>query len=295
MKRMPFFVLLLLVLSLSGCIKTVEIDFPAPDIRPVVNCLFSPDTTFNLLLSRSASIFDSLPSPQLEKGALVQLFENGVLVDTMYFDGDKFSSHIIPQQGRTYHLAINHPNFGNIFAENEIPKAPVFEVSMPHDSAYIDEDGEFVSQVVVSIKDEPNVKNYYQLELKARTIDPNTGDTIFFYTERDSSDPVFENEGLNRLYTYKYVFSDELFDGQTYPLTLDYKANSFGNSYFSLVVILRAISEDYYLYGRSLSIHQYGQDDDIWESGVPASLRSNIEGGYGVFAGYNESVKIVNR
>lgn len=296
MKKRISKILLLFLLLLSSCTKTIEIDLPAFDPKPVINCLFSPDSTFKLRLSRSASIFDTLPYPSFEMDAVLRLYENEVLKDTMFFDGQDFRSDLIPKTGSTYRIEMDSPDFGPVSAKDFIPEPPIFQVDSFRDSVYVNEDGEYVSQVKITIDDDFSRKNYYELILLPRAFSPITGadDTLQRYvTFALKNDPVLENEGILQHYTNTAVFSNELFSSGEQPLIINYLAQE---GYFALVVILRTVSEDYYRYKKSLIIHINSQDSDIWDGiGAPTQMISNINGGYGIFAGYSEDVKIINK
>lgn len=104
-----------------------------------------------------------------------------------------------------------------------------------------------------------------------------------------SSDPVIKSEGLMDYEPNSILLSDELINGKSYKLKINY-APPFrpDEPNYKLIIQLRSVSEQYYKYSKSLSIHKFYQESSIWNGmGTPVPMSSNIEGGYGIFAAYS--------
>ena len=102
-----------------------------------------------------------------------------------------------------------------------------------------------------------------------------------------SENPEVKVENLEHSFGNDLIFTDKLFDGQKKTVTVHY---FYSNNIDSVDIILRHVSEDYFEYKKSLARHQEGKYDDvIWGGAGVFPLYSNIDNGYGVFAGYAET------
>ena len=83
------------------------------------------------------------------------------------------------------------------------------------------------------------------------------------------------------------LLSDEALDGKEYNLVLNF--NAYGgfdeNKYF---VFWRSVTEDYFLYAKSVSLFQ--EASDFGGFAEPVSLHSNINNGLGIFAVRSEQI-----
>lgn len=282
-----------MLIFFQNCTKTIEVELPPHDSKPVVNCLFTSDSLMNLRLSQSASIFETLP-PAIES-AEVKLYEEGVFKEYMVFNNDEYESTFFPAANKNYRVEINTPGLDEVYAEDYIPFAPNLLSASFVDSVYVDEEGDFFSYATIEFKDESLTKNYYELELLRRSFLLDSQDTIndpIYYKVNNSS---LLNEGFYYCSSGSMVFSDDIFNNQKYTLTVNYITTNFGE-FVNLLVILRAVSKDYYDYKKSLAIHLASQENDIWDGIVePSQVISNINGGYGIFAGYSEKVIVLNK
>jgi hypothetical protein len=107
-------------------------------------------------------------------------------------------------------------------------------------------------------------------------------------------DPVILNEGMPLA-----LFNNELITDTLYTLVLNYTtweaSSSNGGPWrtvlYPFVVELRQVTEDYYRFKKQLYLYEEGRyADGIITSMTNANLYSNIENGYGIFAGYSSFV-----
>jgi hypothetical protein len=82
------------------------------------------------------------------------------------------------------------------------------------------------------------------------------------------------------------LLSDILFNGKEFEHSFK-DLNGYVGKETSSTVILRTISEDYYKYKTTLQQQNHLSGDPFAQ---PLNIYNNIENGFGVFAGYNESI-----
>ena len=147
--------------------------------------------------------------------------------------------------------------------------------------------------------DDPVEENYYEVlvldRVKTFIYDPDLMEYIW------SMDPVLIRANLNtedllveefQQFGQSFVFNDKLFNGNHYKFTFGpshtvYNGN-IGDNYESVYFILRNVSREYYLYKRSFALHEWVQGNPFAE---PVPVFTNIENGFGIFAGFNQVVE----
>ncbi|VAW16123.1 hypothetical protein MNBD_BACTEROID03-1287 [hydrothermal vent metagenome] len=282
-----------------GCYKEVQVDIPKQQTVPVVSSLFQPDSVIALTLSTTQPIFEDNDTEITD--ALVRLYQSDDIVDTLHFKNGSFISDLRPANGEAYKLKIDIPGFKTLLASDKMPEAPNLISASFKDSVYTDSEGEFMSQATITISDIPNRTNYYELRLKQIYRD---SATVGFATEIydsaampviydfESNDIVIQNEGQLGFWSFTNpVFSDKLFNGKVYTMKINYKSLWLlsGSNNSDLIIILRSVSKDYYTYKKSLTAHIESQWSDVWDGVVePSAMFTNIENGYGIFAGYSQ-------
>ncbi len=298
--RKSYYIWILIVLLFFSCTKEVHIPVPPLDSKPVVNCLFTADSAFVIYVGKSVPVNDN--RPRVIEDAGVYLYENNIPFDTLHYAEGLYYSTLVPRAGTEYRVDVEIPGFDTVYAEDIAPESPPPVTGNYRDSVMMDEDGYPVSQLRLTIPDDGSEENYYEIQLWGSYLSPydssyqNTG--IWFYNE--NPDPVLENEDLIQYYPSTIVFSDEMFNGKKYTLTLNYQKTFYivGNinmDYnYVLILCFRTVSKDYYLYKKRLIRHLANQESDIWDGmGNPVQMYSNIHGGYGIFAGYAEVIDTI--
>lgn len=297
--RLVILLFLILPAFFVYCTKEVEIKLPLHDEKLVLDCLFSPDTTFKLMLSKSSAVFDGNGSDIND--AFVVLSKNNIIIDTMFHQNGWYYSIIRPQAGNRYSVVVNANGSTPLSATDILEAKPTFGKTIFFPNVFIDEEGFPVSQVIIEILDDGRNKNYYELVLKNRHKDPHfKHEVIGGVGYARGIDQVLINEADIEYCPGTLVFSNDLFRGQSYSLTINYitqpmyafsSPDNFLDYDHDLIVSLRLVSETYFMYKKQLTRHLYYQESNIWSGvGDPVPMYTNIEGGYGVFAGYNQVI-----
>lgn len=138
------------------------------------------------------------------------------------------------------------------------------------------------------IQDPPGEKNHYQIRMIAPA---RSGERDLYFSTRDPSiiadnrieDPVID--GVEAFSGTAPFFKDVLFDGQAHEIELSYAEGVVLASRERLLrVQVLYVSETYYKHLRSALLHEHTQENPFAE---PVNIYSNVENGYGVFAGYS--------
>lgn len=116
--------LLLLVVALVGCEKTLDIPGPAYKKQVVLTGLLQPDSLITLYLTYTAPI-STTAAFEAVGNAEVTLFDDGRLVEKLAYRGDgSYRSKFWPNPGHTYKVIANVPGYGPIDAEDKMPDKP---------------------------------------------------------------------------------------------------------------------------------------------------------------------------
>jgi len=147
--------------------------------------------------------------------------------------------------------------------------------------------GDYFSSIDVVFNDDPYRNDFYEVKAKIGAIVRKESNGIFSGGTR-SNDIVLKNEGYTEgIYTDDMAFSDALFNGDTCSLNIHF---AYNDNVDYVYIILRSVSENYYRYKKSLYRYEVNSFSNILNSSNPVGLYSNIENGYGIFAGYSETV-----
>lgn len=290
--------LLLLVLS---CQKEVEIAIPEQDPEYVVNCMFQPFTLphpreIHLSLSRTINFLDSLEFPVVENASVSMWFNNTFIGEMDFIDRTKL--YVLPGihnlEGGTYHLEIEQ-NGNVIEAEDYLPSKVSLEKIIIEPFAGYNDHGRSFARVNLVFFDPPEQDNFYEI-----SISNNTNDSYYNLT---SDFPAITSESYyptvmapDQAFPEFLPFSDNMFDGEQVTLPVDYMhpVAPVGDTVepHTIHIHFRTISENFYKFKTSLIRQGYTSDADIiYGQYEPMNVFSNIQGGMGVFAGY-QSVDI---
>ncbi len=278
----------------------LQIDVPAPKPKLVVHSTFTPFTppivkSFAVSVRQNAGMFDSLKVVQIPD-ATVKLFVNGQFNQIMKYDIlSGYLADFFPKAGSEYSITVEKQGFETITAKGTIPpKVPIKSCELiPF--AGLHSDNLAFSELSVTFDDPANQTNYYEIMVWG------------YQQENDkytlsTNDKVITSESyypppilMDALQPKRLLFSDEQIKGQTHTVELTYYPPQSGNvnqlyiSPHQIFLSFRSVSEAYYLYYTTLLKHFYSRRPDmLFGIAEPGPVYTNIQNGYGVFAGYNE-------
>jgi hypothetical protein len=300
MKKSNYF-LIAIFLFLISCEKEIEIKFPEIENQLVADCFFTPDSIFKVFVTNTQSF--NHYSKSFIPDALVKLYENEVFIENLQHIDSGFyvsNSEKKPEINKTYKIIISEPGYDEISADDIVPDLPVLNYITKNDTGSIDQEGEFHTTININFTDNASVKNYYEIKVFYLL---RVDDSIPTLIKCQSDDLLIKNEGLLDYDPNTLIFNDELINGKNYNLKLickNYTINGFPhylyNPDYKIIAHFRAISEEYYLYKKKLIVHLYNQGGDFFEGiGEPVQMYTNIENGFGIFAGYSCVVDTVTK
>lgn len=291
---------------LGGCISALDFSPDKDKPTPIVNCVFTGGSVFNLRLTESAFILDTLYAPLAHAGVVIQ---SDTQKDTLKYEGNGwYRSDLVPVSGRDYQLKIGLENGDSLRASSYLPAVPQI------DSGYIrkidENDGEFSWDISFNIRDDANTANYYEMVFVSAIYSSTRNYTdLGILASAKTPDIVVQKESNLALNPKSFLFSDQLFNGQTYRMRMLMVNGSWHGgrvegkwqnniTNHKRYVVLRAVSKAYFEVAKSWVSHQYFQQTDnntddkisLIFLGEPQNLRSNIAGGTGIFGGYQEVI-----
>ncbi len=272
------FIYLGIILTLISCRDLVQDQFP--DIQKVVvNSIFTSQQEMILHVSFTAKMNDTIF--QNIENASIKMYKDDQFVENLIYVGDGcYLSNDLLEENHKYSCEVTVPNQGTYYCSDFLPQKQNITNIKHVKIAGITDEGELYSSVTVNIENQGNERKYYQLIVKEVNEEGYSYVNLAQFT-----DPVLISEGLPIL-----VFSNENFDGNSYEMTINYTATSFSNYqpiFKPIQVELRSISYHYYQYLKSIYIYQQGIYPDFDNIPTFSNIYSNIQGTYGIFAGYS--------
>ena len=298
----PILRCLALLFPLSACEQVIEPDLPEHTPRLVLHAFFTADGIWTAHVGRSFGILESrILGERSVADAVVELLAGDRVVEALKFNEAAqvyaFGDSTL-QAGATYSLQVSAPGFATVRATDAIPR-PVPTSVRSHRTNR----GEF--SIELEIQDPPAEANYYQLSLYQ--ISTGRGGRRYEGILSTKDPAIMADNGVDESRLEEESFSDEapyfkdtLFDGRTHEIELTYGgpsvlgddgtqgaeggADSEGSSKRKIYLQVLYISAAYYEYLKTARLHDYTRDNPFAE---PLSVYSNVENGYGIFAGYS--------
>ncbi len=291
MKNKIIINIILLFVILVSCEKIIDINIPEKDKKIVVNSIISTDSLVKVNVSKSLNILDNQNAVFLND-ASVKLYEDNVFIEQLQntTNGNFESQSFYPSVGKKYKIEVSHSNLNTVTAENKIPvKVAINSI----DTVSKNTEGYSSYELTINFTDPVNDTNYYFLEAKTKMpldYDYNTGKPIGYDMQNIYifSDDKIVQAGVD--HNGGIVFSDNLINGQTYPLKVQVDKYNFYEDTNMVYFYLNSVSKDFYLYVISFSMNVNNQDNPFAE---PVQVYENINNGYGIFAGYSSYVDSV--
>lgn len=294
--------IIILLASVASCRKEIPLNLDTYEPKIAVSCLFEQDSNFYFYVTESQSPLDNDTFPALQNATITITNSLGktetitVMVDHDYYYNTKqeYKSNMKVMPGLTYNVSVDHADFGTATASASVPTGT--QISRL-DTMSVIEFGFPALRFNLSFKD-PAETNYYTLKVFAYApeviYDKNTWlpiDTAMTFQEVYYSMPSDGLIGGNGS-----VFSDELFNGTEYSFSftvdqyyLDYvmtQLPEFSSERRFMLVELRSLSNEYYKYQTTLNSFWNADGNPFAQ---PVQVFSNVNGGFGIFAGFGKS------
>lgn len=275
---------LLLLLLFSSCTeKEIIIELDKHESKLVVNSFFSPSDSISINLSKSIAARD-IDAINYIHNAEIQLYCQNQLVNTMNYQGNgMYSLKSAINYGDKYKIVIDAPGFISVEASNTIPEQPQV---LSFDTIHIDDE---LLYCEIAFKSDLSTSNYYLVEVESKNPVYDSDSILSHQVDIINSDILVENGGLEEKLK-RLVLSTELLQDSIYELgfVLDKTMlqETYSESSNTIYIHFKKISEEYYLYVKSYYEAETKHED----------IYTNIENGYGIFAGYGlvtDSIEVV--
>lgn len=285
-------IILFLIITFCFLVLSCEKEIPFPEVTTppalVANAFITPDSTWQISLSKSTSIDTSISFETVKNGTVTieNLTTNQVIQLTHQENGIYTANTFLPKQEQKYQLFAEAPDFLPITATSAIPKA--FSVQfLKSKKSFFKKEPNYLFDL--SIKDNEEEINFYLIEVQY--LIENQSQRILEHASVFSFDSNSSNESIVADHSkFKRSFLiDENFNGQNY--TTQIGATSFilenisPEDHLKAILSIKSITEDGYLYFKSL---EGFENLDAGLFSEPLSVYSKIENGFGIFAGYTE-------
>ncbi len=319
-----------LLALISACEQSADLAIPAQSPKLNVYSSFGAGDNHDwiFVISQSKSIVDTtsisqfgipnaeisvfendvlLPSPQLVD--IQEYFLNGFDIGGQFPATGMYLSNIKPQAGSQYRLILSSEGIGTIEAESRIPdKVEILTVEL--DTVMVED----VNQIAVTganarlrFKDPGNQPNFYHLFVEISPDETSLNVNNIFGPQLRVNNPELnldtnEDDILSEYQTLPggIFFRDAIFDGQEYEISFSIAAQllvrflrgNAGEEFSTLNVrfALRNLTEENYWYHVTTRLQLSVRNDPFAE---PVQVRSNLEDGFGLFAGFNQDEVIV--
>ncbi|MEZ4851632.1 MAG: DUF4249 domain-containing protein [Bacteroidia bacterium] len=318
MKSLIYIFPLILVLFAS-CEQDLEVPFPPHEPKLVLNAYLHADKPFDVYITRSYGALEDVEVADiLIPDATVEVYNGSDLLGTLnyrdttmvdsfinktYVLGKYHLDGLMVEAGKTYTIKASHSKYESVSATATIPAKPIVTKAEIVQDIYIYQysvNGEVYgngqSRIDVTV-DDPAGPNYYDFEVAIELFD-STFNNLVYYQLDIQNNMVFDPEG--GYYGDQLPMTDEDFDGgegkmelltwlpEEYGLLKDRKPLDIRKIYIQAI----SLSPDYYEFKRKFELQRENRGND--DLGIIPSeaiiIYSNVEGGYGIVAGFNEGV-----
>ena len=284
---MKYFVIagtvLFMFLTTQSCVSDLVLDNSDFKSKLVINCLFNPEEVFSVQVTNSRNILDLESQIGAIEDAVVIIRNEldkseEILIETK--PGHYSSNILMPIAGNKYTIEVEAEGFSSVYASSRIP---AFQNNFVIDTSVIEVEGQSIFKVDITFDDLEGAGNYYVWEMELLQ-----GDNRFLsgigttdaHTERVSP--------LNSKQT-RIFLSDSSFDGESYSTSFFSSEAVNSSETTTSEVRLFNVSENMYKYYKTLELYENLNSNSNTNLSPPVAVYSNIEGGLGIFAGFNLS------
>ncbi|MBT8191150.1 MAG: DUF4249 domain-containing protein [Bacteroidia bacterium] len=295
---MKHFVYILFLFSLFACEETINIESTDSQKQIVINSIISPDSSWNVNLSYSKSIFDNSDFQYINQATVkITSLNTGQAFFLKNIGDGHYGRSLNPTEGHSYEMEVTTAEDEVATARTYLPS--VIQVDVIKKDA-LDEEGNETIEIDIEIEDNPEEENFYVWEIVENIYEENIedpeGESYVAATLPLELELENQEENLKSLNSLLFI-SDSEFDGTVYTtkLTLgneiitkngheNTNQNPSINPRFNLKVM--AVSKDLFEYLRTYELYKQ-TDIKVTSLTQPVDIYSNIENGLGIFGGFS--------
>lgn len=290
MRFLTYISFFLFAFLLQSCEEEITIDYVEVEKLVVVNSTFCPLKEFEIQLNFSRNVDDKADKGGVIEDADIRIYNDAgdFLLAFNHVGSGKYLTpdHTIPIENQTYHLEVKVEGYPLITAESRIPTQAILENVR---TTEIEQDGETIVKVDFDIKDAEDEDNYYIWEiLSGNPFESEVVEVPFYQQSNGPSDSALSNGEWSKLFAAEMDMVQEISFSS-------FLAESEGSSDSTNVedeayIRLISASSDYYEYLLSIELNSNNNSSSS-STIVPVSVHSNIDGGHGIFAGFNQQAE----
>lgn len=276
-----FFIFFALLMVFYSCTKEIEIDIEKPDPTLVAFSILSENQKIQIRFSELIPILDEYDFSEYLEGILAILYENNVVVDTLYLDSSGvYRSQISAKYGMQYSFTAYLDGYPEISSSTFLPAKPNVLDSYLVDSALVTAEGELKAMFKIIIDDPVYEVNYYEISLLKIVNDT----TKYYLSPYTVADPVIDAEGLSQYELFSILVSDKFINGTQHEFSIYYDHEYGINDAQMIIGEVRTLSQGLFEFKKSLVKHMANQEGlDFIGILQPVTQYTNIENGLGVF------------
>ena len=180
---------LIMFVILSSCHSLVEDEFDNFNQIPVINSLLQADSTFRVQVTLTANLTDSTPTYVTNAKVIIENSQN--TPDTLiYTEKGWYVSSSIVKTNISYSCKVNIPGFPQMSAQTTVPEPTGIDSVIYKDLVGRGEEGEKISSVEFRIQNNPNKKQFWEVQLVSEGLKSDynfeTGEWVeYFGTENE--------------------------------------------------------------------------------------------------------------
>jgi hypothetical protein len=268
------------IFLLFSCRDLVENTPASIEPRPVLNSLIKAGKPISAHVSLTSGM-DTLQLSGLNN-AIVELFVDDEFAELLIpGEGGWFVSSVIAQVDKAYSFRMQIPGYEMVTARTTIPQSFAL-LNINHIAiAGKEEQGETFPAIHFTFENNPDDELFFEVHISSLA------------DLRTIVDPVLLNEGIPLL-----LFSNQLISEEQYTMKVNYTTGSHSGidgrwvtNLYPFVVELRSVSKDYYQFTRQKYLYETGRFPEFGlGANIAFPLHSNVEGGYGIVAGFSSVV-----
>ena len=295
--------ILFLFISLSSCEKELNIDLPFEGSRLVIYCLMNPDSAWSVKVGKTIPATGDHALDWGIETARVVVLEDGIAIDTLQHTGQgryRSASAKGPRFNHDYQLNVQATNFPTAETLSEHLPDPVTvdkfrfdeSVSSPFGS------GKKAKKLLLTLRDDQQRINKYSVQVSGYYKGIYNALSIFGINRPDDVEDLC---GF-RTTENTFVLKDDCFNQGLFTVQLGVELTGFVQAELQepgnlsntrdadqIVCRVLSLSDSYYRYLKSY--YQPEGFETIFNQ--PQNVYSNVKGGYGILAAYQQKVVII--
>lgn len=276
---------------------TLEVDPPTHTPEMTLHAFIKPgDELIGVSVGKSFGLLDNVGFEDYEKqfldGATVEIIQQGMLKYTLVplEDLDPGLGSYLPLNygflleepiggiGDSFEIKVSHPDFDPVSSVQYMP-APVQVTRAKFiEDGGIGEGGDKLNSIDITFTDPAGIENYYEVWV-AYEENQTPDETYRYSVYPETNDPI-----IRRGPGGSHLLRDKTIDGKEYTINLQ-TDDEFSDN---MVVVFRSVTEDWFLYARS--VYNFQEAGDFGAFAEPVTVHRNIDGGLGAFAAGAEVV-----